>query len=133
MAPAPEVSTSSFCLVSSGKFIRIHLIPSSRSLMEILNSVGSDIDPTGDRLPVWGDFYHPSLGVPCQPVPHSLHRSLFQTKVHQFLQETVENHMENLGEVQPDKMHHSGLLLVVPTVCCRYSFSLQTLVSAPLQ
>lgn len=98
--------------------------------MEIIDSIGSDIDSTSDKLPVWEEaFCHLSQGVPCQPVPHPL----VQTRVHQFLQETVENHTENLGEIQSDKMHHSELLLMVHTVCCWHSFSLQTLVSTPLQ
>lgn len=46
----PKVFTFPLSLVFSANFIRIHLIPSSRPLMKILNRHGPYIDPWGTPL-----------------------------------------------------------------------------------
>lgn len=50
VALPPKVSTFPLSLAFSANFIRIDLIPSSRSLMKILNRHGPNIDPWGPHL-----------------------------------------------------------------------------------
>lgn len=75
-----KVSTSSS--LSSANFVGSHLIPSSRWLMDILNSTEHNINPEElQLLPVWkGTIYQHH-----QPVAHTLHEPHVQTITQQFL------------------------------------------------
>lgn len=97
---------------SLATLVRVLLIPSSRSFMNILNSVGPGIDPWGttcDRLPASvKTIDRCPLTVTCEPMSYLSHRPPVLPDSYQFVQQQpVGNSIEHFVEVQVNNIHCS--------------------------
>lgn len=108
--PSKEL-TSLLSLVSLSNFIRIHLMPLSRSLMKVVNRFRPSIDLWKTPLVAGCQFekelFTTTLCAISQPVPYPLHRPLVQTITHVSLGGGHGKPYQSLRETQVDNVHWS--------------------------
>lgn len=120
MAAQPSgISAPPPSFVSSPIFLRVHSIPSSRSLMNKSNKTGPSTDPWGTLLALLAyrrlsrlcTANHNPLSSAIQPVLNSPHCPLIHPTLPELAYEDVTgDSVESLDEVKVDNIHCSPLV-----------------------